>query len=475
MGKNYAKILSNVYKKIKPTKEQEKKIKSLSKKALSLSNSLSRRYKAKAMLAGSITRDTWLPNKIEFDVFVLFPESMSKQKLEKIGLQLGKSVITKLKGKYEIKYAEHPYVSGNVEGVDIDIVPCFAVASAEKIKSAVDRTPFHVRYIEKNLRVKQSRDVRLLKQLLKAHGIYGADAKTEGISGYASELLIIYYKNFLNCLKAVAKWVPGEVIDLAGFYKKSDYRTLRREFKGNVLILIDPTDKTRNVAAALSSTCFFKFKKAVKKFLELAEESDFFPKELQPISEQELENFLRERGTELVIVKFIPPKVLPDILWPQLRRFADRLQGILEETKYEFKVLKRDVLTDEKFIAAVVFEMEVGKLPFVQKRVGPPVFDLDDSKRFLDKHVGELTYVEENRWVAEVKREFLTARSKLEDSLKKPLDVLLAKGIPNYIAERIVHGFSVVNEKEIIVQIAERNPEFGIFLRRFFEKEKLSM
>jgi len=474
MGKNYRKILLEVIKKIKPAKEQEKKIKAVSKKALSIANKLAKKYKGKGMLAGSITRDTWLPDKLEFDIFVLFPENMKKEKLEKAGLEIGKATIKKLKGTFSIEYAEHPYVSGVVEGVKVDVVPCFSVASPENIKSAVDRTPFHVKYIEKNLKKAQSKEVRLLKQFLKAHGLYGADAKTEGISGYVSELLIIKYKNFIECLKAVDKWSAGEVVDIEGFYKKTDYQKLRKEFRGSALIFIDPVDKNRNATAALSSKNFFLFKKAAKSFLKDPKEEEFFPKKLQPITEEELRKFLNERGTQLLIVKFIPPKVIPDILWPQLRRFTERLQDILEETKYEFKVLSRDCFTDERFIASAVLEMEVYRLPAVQKVVGPPIFDQDDSKRFLEKHAQDLTYVEENRWVAETKRQFLTARSKVEDSLKKPLDILLAKGIPSHIAERLVHGFDIIDDIEGIMKIVERNPEFGAFLRNFFQKEKLT-
>jgi len=474
MGKDYRKVLLNVLKRIKPTKEQEKKIKSLSKKALTVVNKLAKKYKGKGMLAGSITRDTWLPDKLEFDIFVLFPESMKKEKLEKVGLEIGKSAIKKLRGSFSIEYAEHPYVSGVVEGVRIDIVPCFEVPSAEKIKSAVDRTPFHVRYIEKNLKKAQADEVRLLKQFLKAHGLYGADIKTEGISGYVSELLIIKYKNFINCLKAISKWKPGEVIDLAGFYKKSEYPKLRKEFRGNTLILIDPVDRNRNAAAALSAKNFFFLKKVAQKFLKEPREEDFFPPKIQPITEEELRKFLNERGTQLIIVKFIPPKVVPDILWSQLRKFAERLQSILEETKYEFKVFSKDSFTDERFIAAVVLEMEVYRLPFVQKRIGPPIFDQDNSKKFLEKYSQDLTYIEDDRWVAETKREFITAKSKIEDSLKKPLEILLAKGIPSHVAERLVHGFDVIDDIEGIMRIVERNPEFGAFLRKFFQKEKLT-
>lgn len=217
---NYQKILNGVLKKIKPKPADKKKLDDLSKKALKLVNENVKKYKAKVMLVGSITRDTWLPDKKEFDIFILFPEAMKKERMEKLGLKVGKEVISQLKGKHTIEYAEHPYVSGLVDDIDIDIVPCFEVKSTEHLKCAVDRTPFHVKYIEKNLSLKLSDEVRMLKQFLKANGMYGADAKTLGFSGYVNELLIIRYGSFLNVLKAATEWRPGEIIDLEKFWKK---------------------------------------------------------------------------------------------------------------------------------------------------------------------------------------------------------------------------------------------------------------
>ena len=205
------------------------------------------------------------------------------------------------------------------------------------------------------------------------------------------------------------------------------------------MILIDATDKNRHTAAALSSENFFKFRKYAKLSLNNASEELFFKQKIEPLTEMEIINLQTKRRTELIFVKFTPPKVVPDILYPQLRRFAERLQSILEETKYEFRVLRRDCYTNEKDLALVLLEMEISKLPIIQKRIGPMVSDLDDSKRFLEKYKDALhgPFVEDNFWVAEVKRKFLTAREKLQDSLNENTDILKAKGIPNYIAEQL--------------------------------------
>lgn len=474
--KNYQKVLNVVLEKIKPSKEEENKLKTISKSALKITKKEAKKYKAKAMLAGSITRDTWLPGKMEFDVFVLFPIKLPEKVLEDFGLRVGKNVIEKLKGKHRVEYAQHPYVSGNVQGVNIDVVPCYDVKTPERMKSAVDRTPFHVKFIEKNLAKKMSGEVRLLKKFCHANGIYGADAKTEGFSGYVCELLIIKYRSFVNVLKNALDWNPGEVIDIKKYYTPKDYQKLRREFSNQVLILIDPTDKTRNTCAALSATNFFKFKKIAEDFLQEPREELFFEKKFEPLTENELIMYQMRRRTELILVRFKPPKTVPDILWPQLRRFSERLKDILEEMKYEFRVLRKDVYTNEKDLAVVFFEMEVSKLPAVQKRIGPRVFGLEESKRFLEKYKGNAItgpFVEDDFWVIEVKRKFLAAREKLMDSLNEKLEILKAKGIPNYIAKQIVKEFEIISENDKIMKLVEEDKSFGIFLRRYFEKESL--
>jgi tRNA nucleotidyltransferase (CCA-adding enzyme) len=469
------KVSKDVLRQIRPNKAQKSLISRLSRKTLLLVQKAAKKYKASAMLAGSVTRGTWLPDKLEFDVFILFPEKMKEKQMEQAGLGIGKAVIAKLKGRHEISYAEHPYVSGIVDGVDIDIVPAYAVASAEKIKSAVDRTPFHVRYIEKRMKAKLADDVILLKRLLKANGMYGADAKTEGFSGYVCELLTINYGGFQNLLKAAAKWKVGEIVDMEKRYGKKDVQDVAKKFKEQALVLIDPTDKNRNTAAALSAYNFAKFRKISSEILKKPDEQMFFGKTQTTPSADELNALLAKRGTEFTVVKFIPPKAVPDVLWPQLRKFGERIQTILEESKYEFKVLNQSVFTDESYIAAVALEMEVFKLPNVQKRIGPSVFDADDSRNFLEKYKDSEAgpYVEGNNWAVEIERRFVTPRDKIQDSLAKPLEELVAKGVPKTIAERIANGFEIIGEPSRIAEEGVRNPQFGAFLRKFFEKEKL--
>ena len=155
---------------------------------------------------GSYARNTWLKGNLEIDVFLLFPEDLPREELEKRGLEIGKTILD----SYEIRYAEHPYVHGKVKGVEVDVVPCYKVKDPSNIKSAVDRTPFHHEWLKDRIKGKEN-DVRLLKRFLKVHGIYGAEYKVRGFSGYLCELLIVFYGSFENLVREATLRQPCEV------------------------------------------------------------------------------------------------------------------------------------------------------------------------------------------------------------------------------------------------------------------------
>ncbi len=151
--------------------------------------------KAKAMMVGSVARDTFVRGgDRDLDIFMLFDPALSREELqEQGGLALAHRIAEEFGATWREKYAEHPYVNATIDSLDIDLVPpCYAVASATEIKSAVDRTPFHTRYILAHID-DYADDVLLAKQFAKAGGVYGSDHMTEGFSGYLCEILTIRY------------------------------------------------------------------------------------------------------------------------------------------------------------------------------------------------------------------------------------------------------------------------------------------
>lgn len=467
MQQTTKRLLSQVLERTTPTQAERRAMENAIQKSTAMLESLIKGTKLSYTLAGSFIRDTWMRDKKEFEIFIMFPEDTPRDVLERDGLELGKQLVEKLNGTYRIAYAEHPYVRATLMGFDVDIVPCYSLKSAERIKSAVDRTPFHNRWIAANLKPKQSGEVRLLKQFAKAHGLYGSDAKTLGLSGYLCELFVIHYGSFLGFAEAAAGWKQGEVfIDIEKHHSIRPDELMRRRFKGQQLVVIDPVDRERNVAAVVSPENFNRLVSLCAQFLEKPSLSFFFPPKVR-VNVRSLKKLMDSRGTRIVAVRFARPDVIDDVLWPQLRRTAQRLKSIMEE--YEFAVLGTDVFADGE--CAMLLEFGVWKMPRIRKLHGPGVFAKERVEEFRKKYekLGRV-WVENDVWVAQVPRAFTDASKKLQDSLSDKEHELLAKGIASYIAGSVAaRGFDVMEGNELLMH-ASKDSGFALFLKKYLEK-----
>ncbi|MDG6220763.1 MAG: nucleotidyltransferase domain-containing protein, partial [Candidatus Thermoplasmatota archaeon] len=176
---------ARVLEQIRPTPDMEKKAEELARR---MSSHVVRWAKEKGldaepMVVGSLAKHTYMEG-VDIDLFVLFPPETPREELQRLGLEIGHSIIT----DGEERYAEHPYVHGFVDGHEVDVVPCYRLSSTADRMSAVDRTPFHTRYVLEHLSEEQRDHVILLKRFMKGVGVYGAEASVGGFSGYLCEL-----------------------------------------------------------------------------------------------------------------------------------------------------------------------------------------------------------------------------------------------------------------------------------------------
>ncbi len=455
-------VLKKVLKKITPTESERKEFSGVFERVIKAAEETIKPFGLEKTIAGSFIRDTWLADKKEVDLFIMFPVSYSREYLEKMGLAIGKKIVKLLGGKYEIAYAEHPYVKGKFGKFTIDVVPCYRIKSASKIKSAVDRTPFHNRYIIKNLEQKMSNDVRLIKQFCKAMDVYGSDIKTLGFSGYLCELLIIKYKSFKNLIDAAKKWTFGTFIDLESHCK---FDSPREQFRSQPLIVIDPTDPKRNVAASLSDKNFTKFVERCRGFSSKPSVK-FFKIDKRPLKKAAFKRYIKKRDTIMFMVEFKRPQVVDDILWSQMRKTANRIANLLKDN--EFEIFLQNVWSDEH-LSYLMFEMKVWSLPGIKKITGPPTYSKRHAEEFIKKYKGS-AYIEGERWAAKDKRKYRKCDILIKAFLKKSDKKLVKDGIRSYIAKSIAKGFRVMESKDIEKQI-EKNEEFAIFLRKIFERK----
>lgn len=436
------KLLSEIKKEIRPSKAEKKGMESIINEIIHITKKLTSRLGLEYTISGSYIRDTWLVDKKEFDLFILFPTEYSKGELQKLGLKLGEDIMKKLGGSHEVAYAEHPYTKGLYNGFSIDIVPCYKVKKTSEIKSAVDRTPFHNEYMKRNIKGNLSDEVRLLKKFTKSIGVYGSDIKTMGFSGYLCEILIINAGSFKNLVKETKKWDIPHLIDIENHSAVKDYKT---KYKDQPLIVIDPTDPKRNVAAALSPPNFIYFMKCCEEFIKKPSR-DTFLNENRRLTSQKILNEINKRKTRFIGIRFKRPDTVDDILWSQLRRTSRRLNSISKEN--DFSLISSFAFADVKIIL-LVFEFEVWKLPHIKKITGPPIFSKKNSLQFKEKYkkTGRV-YVESNKWVAETARKHKTIVDLLKSVLSKGTTKLLEMGIASKIAE-VSDTYSIILQKDI--------------------------
>lgn len=457
-------VLKEVLREVVPSREEREETNELCEKILRSFKRVAKGFAVKPMFCGSIAKDTWLAGNKDIDFFLLFRPTTMRDYLEKHGLAIGKEIIEDLGGEWEIAYAEHPYIRGFLGNHRIEIVPAYDVPDPGKIQSAVDRTPYHVKFVEKNLDKEIVNEVRLLKKFSKGIGVYGSDLKTEGFSGYLCELLIIEYGSFKNLLKSATKWNAGVVFDPAGHYKEKDMA--RKKFPNDPMVMIDPVDKNRNVASVLSAENFFLFIKKSKEFLQNPSKEFFFEGKNEPPEPEEIEDVMKRRETDFILVKFRSPVIHQDILWPQLRKLERRLVNALGDE--DFHVVRSGSWSDGKK-CIIVLELLSKKLPALRKRTGPSIFDVSGTKGFWRRYKGYNIFIEENNWVVEYPRKYTEATKLLEDFLKRGYEDLKEIGVPKELAKEIVDKVEIAEEWRVM-RFVKMYTDFRRFLKNYFEK-----
>ena len=186
---------------------------------------------------GSYAKETWTPKKIDIDIFVKFKKTTTEKNFEKIGRKIGFDSLKKFKPY--VRYSEHPFVEATIDGIGVNVVPCYDVKKGDW-KSAADRSTFHTEFMSEKLTGSMKNDIRILKYFLKINGMYGAEIAKQGFSGYVCEVLVYYLGSFENVLKKMAKLQNKEMIGESP-----------RKFESPIVI-IDPIDRNRNLGAAIS-------------------------------------------------------------------------------------------------------------------------------------------------------------------------------------------------------------------------------
>jgi tRNA nucleotidyltransferase (CCA-adding enzyme) len=464
MQKDIAKVYSEILEKITPTKDDKAKMDALAKELERKVASACAEHGVKATVRaeGSVAKDTWLRENPDIDIFMRLPATIPRKALGKISLEIAREATA---GSKQIeRFAEHPYLEAFVEGVRVNIVPCYDVKRGEWL-SATDRTPFHTDYMKNRLDESLRSEVRLLKKFMQGIKVYGAEIKTGGFSGYLCELLILHYKSFTETLQAFAQYTRQIIIDIENYYvdRENELHLLFAE----PLVMIDPVDKARNVASAVQSQKLHTFVGAARAFLKTPSTKFFYPPKTKALPVEDVKQKLENRGSACVFLTCAAVEAVPDVLWGQLYRTQRSLRKLAELN--DFKVLRDAVWSDEKTLSIFVLELEQRILSSVKKHLGPPLTRENECENFLAKYAygnGDVVsgpYIEDGRWVVELRRRFTDAVEFLREKLKEGGR---NTGVAELVSQALREEFSVLVNSEIS-KVYSGNRDFAEFLTDF--------
>lgn len=386
----------------------------------------------KVIVGGSFAKGTWLENDTDIDFFVMIEPTVERNEFEELGKSVGFHALKKY-SPY-LRYSEHPYVEGKVNGIRINVVPCYKV-QVNKWKSAADRSPFHTIFMETKLNEFLKSEVRVLKKFLKSIGIYGSQISVSGFSGYVTEVLILKYGSFRNVLQTFAELTPNYIVSL-----DSPDQSLIEKFRSPITI-IDPIDSNRNLGAAISAECLAKFVLASRLFLK-APSTKFFM-----TSSRSNTKIVSDIKSNLLIIDFKIQMRSPDILWGQLKK---RLTSISKQlANAGFEIIKKFCYTDEQEHATFIFMIKYTNLSKINLNVGPKIFLKKETDSFIKKRAEKsiMTWTDDMTIVSIEEREKTSIKEHTNQIIQNDIE----SGKPIGISLDLKNGYSIYigNEKKL--------------------------
>ncbi len=417
-------VFSSVLKEIKPTKND---INSITANVNLLMNRLAKiaGKGVELQVAGSIAKGTNLRGDADIDIFMLCKKGTSKSAMEKMAISYGKKLIHGKPDHYSIKYAEHPYVRLylNSIGINADLVPATKIESPEELATTVDRTPFHTQFILSYMTDKQKDDTRVLKYLLKAHNIYGAEVKVGGFSGYLCELLIHCFGSLYQLLDYMSN--AKEAIVLVPKKKAEGDFEYTKKFNSK-FVVIDPVDPNRNVAAGVSTESLSRLIIVSKLFIAKPSESFFYgKKESLQDTRKLLASFAKESMLDIHVLTVKVGNISDDVAWPQLRKAAEMIIDRAQHLGFRIYV-HAESIHDGTGIITFLAPVETIGSRIIK---GPKASMGKAPLKFIEAHRNAHGFIFDKETVNALERNGCSTFGELLTGISRGKQVILKKGI----------------------------------------------
>ena len=327
-------VLEQQKEKIRPSEEETKNY-------FETANDFLKKLQTKgldAQIGGSLAKGTMIKkDKQDIDIFVVFNFSEDILGLEKI---LKKTfTVEKIHGSRDYFKIDYPKAV-------LEVIPVVKNVNPELAENVTDVSLSHVKYIKNKIKKNPqvADEIRLAKSFCHGQNCYGAESYVRGFSGYALEVLIIHFGNFIKFLKGIQK---KKIIDPEKYFRneKEILRELNASKISGPLILIDPTYKYRNILAGLNEETYLRFVDSAKKFLKNPS-ADFFEK--KEINLDELKNAARKENALLVKIELETDRQEGDIAGTKMKKFFDFFESELKRKQQKITRKEFDYTGKEK-------------------------------------------------------------------------------------------------------------------------------
>lgn len=391
---NIKSILKEVLEDIKPDEKYEKEI---FERLNGIINQINKNQKyIKAILGGSGAKGTWLKT-FDADIFVLFDYTRFKNKSDRLS-DLSELILKRKFKKITRLHGSRDYFQIKQRNFTFEIIPLLKISKAEQSKNITDVSPLHSRWVLKYNKLID--EMRLTKQFCQAQNVYGAESYIRGFSGYICEILTIYYGSFLNLIRNAAKWKFKVVVDVEKYYTGKDvFKLVNTSKLASPLIVIDPVQKDRNAAAALSEEKFRDFVKASKEFLKNHSNQFFICKDLKLQF-----NKLKDKSRKIIEIHVNPLSGKIDVVGSKLLKIYEFLLQQIQ--KNNFKIIKSEWEWNKKDAAVFYFLFDKKPMPKIIEVEGPPLAIKHHVEHF--KKIHENTHTKNNKIFATEERKYLS-------------------------------------------------------------------
>ena len=171
--------------------------------------------------------------------------------------------------------------------------------------------------------------------------------------------------------------------------------------------MIDPTDKNRNVGAALTLVKYAEFIQSARNYLSSENKRDYFYPLTNKLDKTQILDEFEKRGGDLIAIRFRMPDMPLDTLYPQLKVTTESLVERLNDA--EFNVFDYGYWSDEESECIILLEMASSKLNNIKVNIGPKIFIKKACENFAKKYGPENCHVLDDCLVHTQEREFTDA------------------------------------------------------------------